>query len=267
MRRVSVADLRNVTDPDHGSLHGFDRQIVQPHDKPWAGIEINWIFIDADFCRAARKDQILGADGSHDILRRKVLSLEGFEVQIHRNDALLATIRIRNTHTGHADEANPHRVQSEIECLLLRECFATDAILQNRNGGRNGGGVVLDDQRGSGARRKLFQNGLRFRGDLGHTGIRRNALVEKNFYDGHTIVGGGFDVLDVVDGCGERSLVGVHHSLLDFFCAQAGVLPDDTDNGDVDGRKNVGWRAQQDERRQQKKKQRRHDERVRTTES
>src|SRR5712671_6544056 len=53
---------------------------------------------------------------------------------------------------------------------------------------RNGGGVVLDDQRRGGARRKLFQNGLRFRGDLGHTGIRRNALVEKNFYDGHTIV-------------------------------------------------------------------------------
>ncbi len=53
-------------------------------------------------------------------------------------------------------------------------------------------------------------------------------------------------MLNVIDGRHERSLVGVHHSLLDFLRAQAGVLPNDTDNGDVDGWKiSVGVRRRE----------------------
>ena len=81
--------------------------------------------------------------------------------------------------------------------------------------------------------------------------VRGDAGLKEHLDDADAVVGGGFDVLDIVDRRGEGALVGVDEALLNVLGGQAGVLPDDADHGDIDGRKNIRRRAQQDKRRQQ----------------
>ena len=58
------------------------------------------------------------------------------------------------------------------------------------------------------ARRHLAQNGLGDGGDLRHAGIHGRARLEKHLDDADAVVGGGFDVLDVVDRARERRVRG-----------------------------------------------------------
>ena len=45
------------------------------------------------------------------------------------DDPLLAAVRIRNPHAGHADESDADRVHGDVEDLLLGKSLAADAIL------------------------------------------------------------------------------------------------------------------------------------------
>ena len=58
-------------------------------------------------------------------------------------------------------------------------------------------------------------------------------------------------MLDVVDGRGKRSLLGVDHSLLEIGSGQAGVAPNNADDRNIDRWQNVGWRSSHNERRHQ----------------
>jgi hypothetical protein len=111
--------------------------------------------------------------------------------------------------------------------------------------------------------RKLFQDGLRYGGDLGHAGFGRDARLKEYLDDAIAIVGGGFDVLDIIHRRGQGALFGINHALFDVLRRQAGVLPNHADHRNVDGRKDVGGRAQQNKGRQQQQQQGRHDKRVR----
>ena len=59
-------------------------------------------------------------------------------------------------------------------------------------------------------------------------------------------------MLDVVDRRGERALLCVNDALLNLSRAQTGVVPDNADHRNVDGRENVSRRLDQDKRRHQK---------------
>ena len=50
---------------------------------------------------------------------REVLCLQRFQIQIDRNQPLLAAIRLGNPDARHADEADADRVQRKVEGLLL----------------------------------------------------------------------------------------------------------------------------------------------------
>ena len=69
-------------------------------------------------------------------------------------------------------------------------------------------------------------------------------------------------MLNVIHRRGEGAFIGINHALFNVLCREAGVLPDHTDHGDVDGRKDVGGRAQQHKRRQQQEQQSGYDKRV-----
>ena len=70
-------------------------------------------------------------------------------------------------------------------------------------------------------------------------------------------------MLDVADGDGQRAFVHVDDALFHLLGIEAGVLPDDADDRDIDGRKNIRGRAQQNERCQHDQQQRGHHKRVR----
>ena len=50
-------------------------------------------------------------------------------------------------------------------------------------------------------------------------------------------------MLDIVDGSGQRSLRDADDAVAHVLRYEAVVAPDDADNGNVDVRENVGWRA------------------------
>ena len=63
---------------------------------------------------------------------------------------------------------------------------------------------------------QLSQNGLGNGGQLGHRGRRVRALLKENFDYAKAVIGGRFDVLDIVDRGRERSLFAVDNSLRRF---------------------------------------------------
>jgi hypothetical protein len=113
----------------------------------------------------------------------------------------------------------------------------------------------------------LAKDGLGDRGDLGDPGIDRGAFPEEDFDDAHAGVGIGLDVLDVVDRGTQGPFVAVQDPLFDFLGIETGVLPDDRDHRDIDGRKDVGGRPEQDERAEQDQHKGGHHEGVRASES
>ena len=178
------------------------------------------------------KNEILRVDGVHDVLGRKVLRLQRLQIEIDRNQPLLAAVRPGDGGALHRDEADADLVHAGVKDFLLGQPLAADAILQDRNGR----GVVLNDQRRGRPGRHRAQDGLRDGGDLRHARVHGCPLAEEHLDDADAVVGGGLDVLDVVDRGRQRALMVVHHALFDFLRAQAGVTPEDADHRDVNRR-------------------------------
>ena len=160
-------------------------------------------------------------------------------------------------------EADADLGGGDIEKLLLGHFGAAETVLRDGHGG----GVVLDDERRLNAGRHEAENGLGGGGDLGERGIHGGAGLQKDLHHGNAVVRGGFNVLNVIDGHADDAFMRVGDALLNLGRIQPGVLPDDADDGDVDGGKNVGGRAQQDERREEHEQQGGHHEGVRPAQS
>ena len=123
--------------------------------------------------------------------------------------------------------------------LLFADAPARKGELQDRYGGS----VVADDERRSGARRQLLQLSLRDRRDLRDGRADIGVRLEENLDHRDTVHRLRFDVLDVVDGGGERALGDVDDALRHVLRGQARVLPDDAHHRNVDVRENsVGVR-------------------------
>ena len=104
---------------------------------------------------------------------------------------------------------------------------------------------------------QLSQNGLGNGGQLGHRGRRVRALLKEDFDYAEAVIGGRFNVLDIVDRGRERSFLAVNNSLGDLIGRQSGVTPNHTDDRDIDSGKNIGRRLGYDKRRHQEQQQRR----------
>ena len=87
-------------------------------------------------------------------------------------------------------------------------------------------------------------------------------LLEEYLDDAKAVIGIGDDVLDVVDGGGQRALERRGDASRHLVRRQAGVLPDHPDHGDPDVGKDVGRRTQRSQRADDQEKQRQHDKRI-----
>jgi hypothetical protein len=92
-------------------------------------------------------------------------------------------------------------------------------------------------------------------------------LLKENLDYAEAVIGGRFNVFDIIYRGREGSLLAVNNSLGDLVSWQSGVTPNHTDHWDIDSWKNISWRLGYDERRHQEQEQRRHNKRVGATES
>ena len=172
--------------------------------------------------------------------------------------ALFAAVGIRDRGSFDRRELSPDGGIAEVEELLLREALSGQRQLKDRHGR----GAVGDDERRSRARRHRAQDRLRDRRDLGDRGIDAGLRLKENLDHGDAGKRLRLDVLDVVDGGRHGALVPGHDAVGHFRGGEAAVIPDRADDGDVDGRKDVGRRALDDDRRHEEDHDRQHDERV-----
>jgi len=91
-----------------------------------------------------------------------------------------------------------------------------------------------------------------------------DARLEEDLGDADGGVGGRLDVLDIVDGRGERALEQRRHAAGHLLRRQAGVLPDDRDDRDADVGEDIDRRAQRRQRPDDQDREREHDKGVGT---
>src|ERR1019366_367077 len=69
LRRVAVADMRDIANIDRIGADGFNRQIIQFLDGLGTTVEVHVVFERADFYRAGGQNQVLSSDRVHHIVR------------------------------------------------------------------------------------------------------------------------------------------------------------------------------------------------------
>ena len=120
LRQVAIVDLRHVAQIDGRAIDNFDRQMIQIVNEMCVGVHCHRVFRRADFGGAAGQDKVLRVDGADDILRLDVFGLERGQAQIHRDDALLATVRKWNHRTGHVRQTDANLIGRRVCQFLLR---------------------------------------------------------------------------------------------------------------------------------------------------
>jgi hypothetical protein len=140
-----------------------------------------------------------------------------------------------------------YKVIPVVKQLLFTQAVAGEANLNHRNGGGR-----IDDNQGWGrARREESKESLGNCGRLRQGSLNVGAGLKKNLNDGHARQGLRFDMLHIVNQDVEAPFDVRGDALLHFLRLEAIVVPDHADYGDIDFRKNVRRRAQEDEGRQQ----------------
>ncbi len=86
---------------------------------------------------------------------------------------------------------------------------------------------------------KILSRRLRDGGDLRQRQFDLGVGLEVDARHGDAAIGLRFDVLDVVDGGGHGALEDGDHALFHLVGREAGIVPDDADDGDIDVRKDI----------------------------
>ncbi len=183
-------------------------------------------------------------------------------VDVDLDLALLAAIGVgdRGALDGHQPGAD--EVERKVVEVLLGKRLAARAQLENRHARR----AVLQDERGGRACGQLAKLRLRNGGDLRHGHVNFDRGMEINLYDRNAVERLRLDVLDVVDGRGQRALRDGNDALLHLFRRKAGVVPDDADDGDVDVGENINGHFRNGHEADQENQQCSHQEGVRPIE-
>jgi hypothetical protein len=182
------------------------------------------------------------------------------EVDLHL--ARRAAIGVRKLGACDRGELRPDEVLGEIEELDLRKRVAGQRQLDDRNAR----GVVGQDDRRRGPLGKLLENCLRNRRDLRLCGVDVHARLEEDLDDAHAGKRLRLDMLDVVDGGRERSLVWGDDPAGHVIRREAGIAPHRRDDRDADIGKDVSRGPDRRQRAENHHQNRHHDERVGTRE-
>ena len=194
-----------------------------------------------------------------DILAGQAAALERARIEIDLYLPRLTAERKRDRRPGNRDERRAQDVEAEIGKRLFRHALAGQRQLDDRHGR----GVVVQDQGRRGAGRQLSQQSLGDRRDLGIGDTNIHVRLKEHLDDTDTDIGVGFDMLDVVHRCRQRTLKRRRDATGHLIRLQPGVLPDHGDDGDLDLREDVDRCAQDGERPGDQNDQREHQKRVR----
>src|SRR4029077_13132499 len=110
--------------------------------------------------------------------------------------------------------------------------------------------------------RQLPELCLRNRRDLCYALLNVRGWLEEHLDNSDSVQRLRFDVLNIIDGSGKRPLCDANNTVTHLLRDEAVIVPDDADNRNIDGRKNVGWRADNREPTQDQDEYGRYHERV-----
>jgi hypothetical protein len=245
----AVANIADIPDVYHGAIYLADWQVIERLPFQGAAVQAHVVFPVSDFFGAGWEDQILGVEGIVDVRWREALGVKLGEIEVDHDLALLPAIGERELSALDLGEWDADEIEAIIEKLRFVKGLAAEGDLEDRHIG----GAVLENEWRSCAGRELPENGLVDGGDLGDAGLNLGPLVEEDLDDGDSVVGLGLDVLDVVDGGGHRALTDGDEALFHFLRGDAGVAPDDANDGNIDAGENIrghpgdGNHAQEDD--------------------
>ncbi len=258
LRREAVRHRGDVAQIDGGVAHLLDRQVVQLLDGARRGIQRHVIFELADLGGARGLHDILAAQRGQHVVRRQILRLHQLGVDIHHHLALLAAIGIGNHRAGHADQLGAQEIEAEIVEARLGQSLARQAELEHGQRGR----AVIDDLRRLRAGRHLAQDELRGRGDLGVGGVQAGVRLQEDLDHGAAVIGGRFDMFDIVDERRQCALIGGGQTAFELFGIEAGIGEIDRDDRNVDIGKQIGRGAKHHDRAEDQDQERQHHEGV-----
>ena len=231
----AVAHMRNVGQIDGGGADLLDRQPVQRVDRIGECVDFDDELLVAQLGVARRQRQALRVDRVQHVVRRDAVCAQRVRVEIDHDLAILAAVRRRQRDTGYRRQRLAHLIDAVVVQLLFVQPVGTEAELQYRYGRR----VELHDDGRLDARRHQGADEVGRRDDLADGEIDVDVGLEENLFDRDAGQRLALDVADVADARADRVLAVGGDALLHLLRGQAGVLPDDGDDRDVDRRENV----------------------------
>src|SRR5262249_6822013 len=256
--RVAVAYVGDVLDVDRNAVDRLDRDVVEGRDQVGAAVELDVVLGGPHLRGAGRDDEVLVGDRGADIVGGQAAGVQGVQVEIDHDLALLAAPGLGHPRPLDRAESLDDEVGGVVEDLLLGQRIAGDGDLDDGHAG----GAVADDVGRRDAGRHDLQERLTGGRDLRLGLGERGPGLEVDADDADAVERLTLDVLDVVDRRRQDALVDEDDPCLDLVGGHAAVLPDHADDGDVNLREDVGGHAVDTDRAEDGNQQRHHHERV-----
>jgi hypothetical protein len=258
LRGAAIGDVGDVVEVDGGTVDLLEREIGEAHECGRGAVELDVVFRAADLGGTTGFNDVLMAEGKEDVVGGETFCLEALGVEVDHDGALAAAVDVGQDGAVDGGELRTDEVEAEVVQLLLGEVSAGEAELKD---GNSGGGEV-DDLRGKDADGELLEDEFRGSGDLGVGAIERGTRLQIQLDDALAVDAGGFDVLDAIDESSGDFFEGGGDAAFDLNGREAGVLPGDRDDRNINVGKDVGGSAQDENRRRDEDEDREHDKRV-----
>ncbi|MGY3291969.1 hypothetical protein ACVWWP_005036 [Bradyrhizobium sp. LM3.6] len=188
-----------------------------------------------DLRRTGRQRQILGVHRIDDVERRQSARQQLVRIDIDHDLAVFAAGRCGQGHAWNGSQLLTDPVDAEVVELLLIETVRLEAELEHRHAR----GIELHDDRRLDARRHQGADGVGRRNDLRDRKIEIDVRLKVDLLNRQPVEGLRLDVLDTADVGADRILAVGTDALLHLRRREAGVAPDDRNDGDPNLREDI----------------------------
>jgi hypothetical protein len=254
--RIAIAHSRDVADINGSTVDDLDRQIAHFAGFQRRVVDLDNVFEAADLRGAGRLNQVLGGKRIGNVLPGQSQRLQLLRIDVDLDLTLLAAVGIRDRGARHGHQRRAQLIDGDVAEDLLGEPLARQRELNDRN--RRS--TVVEDQRRRRARRHLLEDRLRDRRNLRVGGADVGVRLEEDLDDADAVIGVRRDMLDVVDGRRQNSLILGDDAAGHLIRRQTRVLPDDADDRYPDIREDIDRRPHGRQRPDNQEQQREHDE-------
>src|SRR5262249_30329432 len=110
LHRVSVTDVRHVTEQHRGPVHHLDRDGVELVDGRRAGVELDVVLGGPDLGSAGGDDDVRLEQRLHHVVGGEALRRGRCGVHVHHDLPLLAAVGAGDGGAGNREEADPEEV-------------------------------------------------------------------------------------------------------------------------------------------------------------